>query len=137
MSSEAGVTRRGVIAAAAGSVALVGTSTALAACGTDSPAGDAGTVAPITVDAGVVPVGSAAIVEFVVVSQPTAGNFKAFSAICTHQQCLVSQVLYDRIICTCHQSVYSAADGSVVSGPAPRPLYELTVTQSGDALTIT
>ena len=137
MTSDAGVTRRGVIAAAAGSVAFVGTSAALSACGTDSPPGDTGTVAPITVDVGVVPVGSAAIVEFVVVSQPTAGKFKAFTAICTHQQCLVSQVLHDRIICTCHQSVYSAADGSVVSGPAPRPLYERTVTQSGNTLTIT
>jgi Rieske Fe-S protein len=109
----------------------------LTACGTASPSGQSTTAVPVTVDAGVVPVGGAAIIEFVVVSQPTEGNFKAFSAICTHQQCLVSRVQVDQIICTCHYSVYSAADGSVVSGPAPRGLYERTVTRSGETLTVT
>ena len=72
----------------------------------------------------------------VVVTQPTAGQFKAFSAVCTHQGCLVSTIASGRIDCTCHGSEYSIADGSVEAGPAPRPLPEKTVTVTGDTLTV-
>ena len=130
----AGVTRRGVLAGAA----AVGATAALAACGSDpsTDTGGSGQNNPVTVKTSQVPVGSAAIVGQVVVSQPTAGEFKAFSAVCTHQQCLVSRVQQDQIICTCHQSTYSAKDGSVLSGPAPRALFPRTVTRSGDSLTV-
>ena len=129
-----GITRRGVLAGAA----AVGATAALAACGTGDDSTDTGTNgAPVAVKAADVPVGSAAIVGQVVVSQLTAGDFKAFSAVCTHQQCLVSRVQGQDVICTCHQSTYSAKDGSVISGPAPFPLPARTVTQSGDSLTIT
>jgi Rieske Fe-S protein len=133
-----GITRRGVLAGAAG-VAGIGATAGLAACGTsDDDGGDVGTSsAPVTVNAADVPVGSAAIVGQVVVSQLTAGDFKAFSAVCTHQQCLVSRVQGENVICTCHQSTYSAKDGSVIAGPAPFPLPARTVTQSGGSLTIT
>ncbi len=60
--------------------------------------------------------------EQVVVTQPTQGDFKAFSAICTHQGCLVSTVSADVIHCPCHGSQFSAKDGSVVVGPASAPL---------------
>jgi Rieske Fe-S protein len=135
-SAADGISRRGVLAGAAG-VAAIG-ATALTACGTSDDAGDTGANgAGVTVKAEDVPVGSAAIVGQVVVSQLTAGDFKAFSAVCTHQQCLVSRVQGHTVICTCHQSTYSAKDGSVISGPAPFPLPARTVTQSGDSLTIT
>jgi Rieske Fe-S protein len=119
--------------------AAVGATAALAACGSDTSTGTDGSGQnnPVTVKTSEVPVGSAAIVGQVVVSQPTAGEFKAFSAVCTHQQCLVSRVQQDQIICTCHQSTYSAKDGSVLSGPAPRALFPRTVTRSGDSLTVT
>jgi Rieske Fe-S protein len=58
----------------------------------------------------------------VVVTQPTAGQFKAFSAVCTHLGCLVTQVSDGLIQCPCHGSEYSIEDGSVQGGPAPRPL---------------
>src|SRR5207248_974836 len=58
----------------------------------------------------------------VVVTQPTTGQFKAFSSICTHQQCPVTSVSGGTINCPCHGSKYSIADGSVKSGPAPKPL---------------
>jgi Rieske Fe-S protein len=128
-----GITRRGVLTGAA-----VGVTAALVACGGDKPDSTGSRQSnPVTVNAADVPVGSAAIVGQVVVSQPAAGDFLAFSAVCTHQQCLVSQVRGDEIICTCHQTAYSAKDGSVISGPAPRPLASRTVTRSGESLTIT
>jgi len=132
-----GVSRRGVLAGAAG-VAAIGATAALAGCGSGDDAADTSTNGgAVTVKVSDVPVGSAAIVGQVVVSQLVEGDFKAFSAVCTHQQCLVSRVQAQTVICTCHQSTYSAKDGSVISGPAPFPLPARTVTQSGDSLTIT
>jgi Rieske Fe-S protein len=60
--------------------------------------------------------------EKVVVTQPAAGEFKGFSAVCTHLQCLVDKVANGTIDCPCHGSKYSVKNGSVVSGPAPSPL---------------
>jgi Rieske Fe-S protein len=58
----------------------------------------------------------------VVVTQPSPGSYKAFSATCTHQGCLVSSVAGGTINCPCHGSKYAVADGHVVAGPAPRSL---------------
>lgn len=72
-----------------------------------------------------VPVGGCAVFSGaqVVVTQPAAGEFKAFSAICTHQGCLVSSSSSDGFIpCTCHGSQFSLTDGSVEGGPAKSPL---------------
>ena len=44
------------------------------------------------------------------------------SATCTHQGCTVSGVADGRITCPCHGSVFDAATGDVVTGPATRPL---------------
>ncbi|GGY06185.1 Rieske (2Fe-2S) protein [Streptomyces hiroshimensis] len=60
----------------------------------------------------------------VVVTQPAKGEFKAFSAVCTHQGCLVKEVSGGTINCPCHGSRFAVADGSVKGGPAPRPLPE-------------
>jgi Rieske Fe-S protein len=68
----------------------------------------------------------------VVVTQPTAGTFKAFSAICTHQGCTVSKVADGTIDCPCHGSKFAIADGSVVHGPAQRSLASREITVSGD-----
>jgi nitrite reductase/ring-hydroxylating ferredoxin subunit len=67
----------------------------------------------------------------VVVTQPTAGEYKGFSAVCTHQQCVVDQVSNGTIDCPCHGSKFSITDGSVVAGPAPSPLPTAPVTVSG------
>ena len=66
-----------------------------------------------------VPVGGGKIftADKVVVTQPTAGEFKAFSAMCTHQGCPVSKIEGNEIDCTCHGSKFSIADGSVHEGP--------------------
>ena len=85
-----------------------------------------------------VPVGGGVIMQDAafVVTQPTAGTYKAFSKICTHQGCPVSSVKDGHITCTCHGSTFSVADGSVVSGPARKSLAETKVTLSGDSLVI-
>ncbi|MBW8751134.1 MAG: Rieske (2Fe-2S) protein [Propionibacteriales bacterium] len=87
-----------------------------------------------------IPVGGGRIFssQQIVVTQPTAGQFKAFSSICTHQGCPVTKIEGGTIDCTCHGSKYSIKDGSVEDGPAPKPLPEKTVTLSpaGDTLTV-
>lgn len=72
----------------------------------------------------------------VVVTQPTAGTFKAFSATCTHRGCQVASVAGGHIHCPCHGSSYSITDGSVVGGPAPAPLAEMHVTDQGGNLIV-
>ncbi|MDH6436343.1 Rieske Fe-S protein [Streptomyces sp. SAI-144] len=64
----------------------------------------------------------------VVVTQPTEGDFKAFSAVCTHQGCPVTSVENGAIVCPCHKSRFAIADGKVISGPAPRPLPSTDIT---------
>jgi Rieske Fe-S protein len=117
--------------------AAIGVTSALVACGSDAEPASSSAGTAKTVSASQVPVGGAAIVGDVVVSQPTAGFYKAFSAVCTHQNCLVSKIEGTTITCTCHGSQFSAADGSVITGPANRALAAKTVTPSGDTLTIT
>jgi Rieske Fe-S protein len=67
----------------------------------------------------------------VVVTQPTAGTYEGFSATCTHQGCQVATVSGGTINCACHGSQFSIKDGSVVAGPAPRPLPKVTVKVQG------
>lgn len=80
-----------------------------------------------------VPVGGGVVLkdDELVVTQPADGEFKAFTAICTHQGCLVGSVSDGTIHCPCHGSSFSAADGSVEGGPATGPLAEVAVKVSG------
>jgi Rieske Fe-S protein len=71
----------------------------------------------------------------VVVTQPASGEYKAFTAVCTHAQCTVSTVSNNVIQCPCHGSQYSAKDGSVLRGPAPSPLAAVTFKVSGSTIT--
>jgi Rieske Fe-S protein len=129
-SSPGGETTRRAALAGAGFAGLAAT---LAACGggnssSSSPssgsgqAGNSGSAALASTSE--IPVGGGKVfsAEKVVVTQPTAGDFKAFSAICTHLGCLVDKVASGTIDCPCHGSKYSVKNGSVVSGPAPKPL---------------
>lgn len=77
----------------------------------------------------------------VVITQPTAGEFKAFSAICTHQGCTVNRVEDNTIKCPCHGSEFSAEDGSNTAGPRGsepnlQPLEERPITVEGDTVTL-
>jgi nitrite reductase/ring-hydroxylating ferredoxin subunit len=117
----------------------------LAACGGGSggsgSSGDGGSGGGGSTDikASDIPVGGGKVFDGpkVVVTQPTAGEFKAFSAVCTHQGFLVGNVQGGTINCLHHGSMYNMTTGAVVGGPAPKPLPAKTVTVNGDALTVT
>ncbi|GGW11417.1 iron-sulfur protein [Streptomyces capoamus] len=70
----------------------------------------------------------------VVVTQPTAGTYKAFSAKCTHRGCSVGSVANGVILCPCHNSEFSVTDGSVKKGPATQALPAAKITVSGDEI---
>ncbi len=82
-----------------------------------------------------VPVGGGIILadEELVLTQPTAGDVRAFSAHCTHQGCLVTGIT-STIDCSCHGSKFDLGDGSPVAGPATAPLPAETVTVEGDSV---
>ena len=71
-----------------------------------------------------VPVGGGKIYTAarVVVTQPARGQYKAFSAVCTHVGCIMSKVADGTIDCPCHGSEFKITTGAVVTGPAPSPL---------------
>jgi Rieske Fe-S protein len=83
-----------------------------------------------------IPVGSGKIFTGaqVVVTQPSAGEFKAFSAVCTHMGCIVNQVSNGTIDCPCHGSQYNITTGAVVAGPAPKPLPAKQIKVSGGSI---
>ncbi len=60
------------------------------------------------------------------------GQWKAFSATCTHRPCTV-EYANSEIYCPCHGATFSASDGSVTRGPAQVSLGEYgVVVQGGD-----
>ncbi|MFE9396728.1 Rieske (2Fe-2S) protein [Streptomyces flavidovirens] len=143
--------RRTVVAA----VGAAGVAAALTACGgsdSDSPygtaaekppggasepgsGGDAGAVLAKTAD---IPEGGGKVFadKGLVVTQPTAGQFKAFSSKCTHQGCAVKDVANGMINCPCHGSMFDATDGSVKAGPATTPLPAAAIKVEGDSITL-
>ena len=139
MSGE--TTRRAVLAGAVGATAAV----ALAACaGGDSetttapPAPNpAANAAPIARTADI-PVNGGKIFteQVVVVTQPTVGQFKAFSATCTHKGCMLSGVEDGAIICKCHGARFDVNDGSVTKGPATQPLASKNIEVIGDTIAL-
>jgi nitrite reductase/ring-hydroxylating ferredoxin subunit len=118
-----GLSRRRALTGALTGAAAVGVGLPLlAACGsdsgstaTDTPPGP-GPLAPTTD----IPEGGGTIFadQKVVVTQPAAGEFKCFSAVCTHQSCLLANVSDGTINCSCHGSKFSIEDGSNVVGPS-------------------
>jgi nitrite reductase/ring-hydroxylating ferredoxin subunit len=123
----------------------------LAACGGGgsggsggSGSGGSGGSGDATVAISDVPVGGGKILkpQGVVVTQPTKGDFKAFTATCTHQGCTVGKIVSGEIICPCHHSHFSIKDGSNTQGPndtpagSVQPLAAKKVTKKGDQLSI-
>lgn len=138
---EAGASRRALFLG----VGAAGATAVLAACGTDGGNGSApppggGGPAPggsspgadgggedgggedgnVLLGTGDVEVGGGVILsqQSIVITQPAQGEFKGFSAACTHEGCIVSSVSNGTINCGCHGSQFSIADGSV-QRPAP------------------
>ena len=70
----------------------------------------------------------------IVITQPHTGSFRAFSAICTHEGCIVSSVSSGTINCPCHGSKFSIKDGAVVKGPATTPLAAIAIKVEGTSI---
>ena len=153
-----GINRRRTLIGAAAVVAGV---PVLAACGEDEPASGGSTSGTDTessspspsasesssaAEGGAaalastadVPVGGCFVVGAakVVITQPSEGDFRAFSAVCTHQGCPVSSSSDGVIPCNCHGSTFALEDGAVLDGPATRPLEAVEITVDGDAITM-
>jgi nitrite reductase/ring-hydroxylating ferredoxin subunit len=134
------ISRRGVIASAVGVSAVA----ALSACSTEvsnltgTPAPESpATTAPVAVaKTSAIPIGSGKKFDVegvpILITQPRAGEFRGFSAVCTHAGFVMSNVANSEIKCDNHGAVYSADDGSVLSGPAPLALGKVTVSVEGD-----
>jgi Rieske Fe-S protein len=127
-------------ASAPTTAAATGASTAAASGGASAAAsastGTGSTAAGALATTSEIPVGSGMIfpAKLIVVTQPTAGEYKAFSAVCTHMGCTVSTISNGTIDCPCHGSQYSIKDGAVVGGPAPKPLPAEKIKVSGDSI---
>ena len=86
-----------------------------------------------------IPVGGCAVFaeQKCVITQPSEGEFKAFTSVCSHQGCTVSASTDGVIPCGCHGSEFSIEDGSVLQGPATSALEEIAITVDGDSITLT
>jgi Rieske Fe-S protein len=140
---EAGTSRRAVLAG----IGCAALAAALAGCSTnggsesDAPAPAPPEGGPLAKVADI-PVGGGKVVADpnglpIVIVQPTTGDIKAYSAVCTHQGTTVGPPEADGIMtCPNHGSRFRAADGSVVNGPAGRPLEPVAVTVKGEEITL-
>lgn len=130
-SGARGIDRRTVIAA--GGVAAVAV---VSGCGgASTPAAVSGQVLASTAD---VPIGGGVISSAakIVITQPSEGDIRAFTAVCPHQGCLVADVIDNVIVCPCHASSFSASDGSVISGPAMEPLSPALIAVEGSDIVL-
>ena len=93
----------------------------------------------ITVPAAEVPVGGGKILTDAgyLVTQPAAGQYKAFVKSCPHALAPMSSIMNGQIVCDRHGSRFSINDGSVITGPAESGLGRAKVTLSGDTLRVT
>jgi nitrite reductase/ring-hydroxylating ferredoxin subunit len=141
------VLQAGGILAVGGLVAACSSGSGDAAVASEAPAGSAPAAStPASTSSGGagvaqvsdIPVGGGVIIDepAVVITQPAEGEVKAFTAICTHQGCLVSEVVDNEIICPCHGSRFSAVDGSFTSGPATTGLTAAGVVVEGGSVVL-
>jgi Rieske Fe-S protein len=154
MEESTALTRRAVLTGGCGAACAV----ALTACAGYGPGGPAAAPAPAPaaapnaagappapaggspalVSTADVPVGGGVVLaaQGLVVTQPTAGTFKAFSATCTHQGCTVNEVAGGTINCPCHGSKFAVADGTPKAGPAKKPLPAKAVAVQGTSIVL-
>ncbi|WMX47628.1 Rieske (2Fe-2S) protein [Streptomyces roseicoloratus] len=123
-------TRRTVLkgAALAGAAGL-----GVAACSTESNVGHAQNptpTAPVALGApDEVPVGGARLYreQRLLVHCPAQGQYKAFSAQCTHAGCVLDKIENNEGNCPCHGSRFDVTTGKALQGPATVPLPEVPV----------
>jgi Rieske Fe-S protein len=124
--------RRRVLAGSASVAALA----AIAGCATyGGPQSHPAPTGPVALGkTSDIPVGGGKVFPAVpvVVTQPTAGQFKCFTAVCTHEGCTVGDVKGGTINCPCHGSRFKINDGSVAQGPAVNPLAARQISVAAD-----
>ncbi|MGW2377345.1 MULTISPECIES: Rieske (2Fe-2S) protein [Kitasatospora] len=135
-------TSRRTLLCGAAAVLAAGGAVAVSGCSSSANSSDQSGAAKGPVDLGpasAIPEGGGKVFreQKIVVTQPTAGQYKAFSAKCTHAGCIVDQVKNEQIQCPCHGSRFGIADGAVQDGPAPKPLPAYPVTVEGGNLKVT
>ena len=124
-----GLTRRGFLSASA----LAAIAATLAACGSEGATGPG-----VSIPTGVTLTGTTTTISLV--AQPGLANtggyliianagrslivvnlggttYRALSAVCTHEGCLISGMVSNTIVCNCHNSSYTTG-GAVLGGPA-------------------
>jgi Rieske Fe-S protein len=91
-----------------------------------------------------IPVGAVKIISYpndehpCFLLHPSEGTFLAFSRLCTHAACPIFYRPEQHVFaCPCHGGVFSAADGSVLDGPPPKPLPRVILELRGEDLTAT
>jgi len=91
---------------------------------------------PVLAKTADIPVGGGKILtdKKIVITQPQAGAFHAFTAVCTHQGCTVGSVSGGTINCPCHGSKFNITNGSVVNGPAASPLAPVSIQVQGTSI---
>lgn len=101
-----------------------------------SGSGAGGTAPAALASTSDVPVGGGTILagKKIVITQPRAGTFRAFTAVCTHQGCIVNSVSGGTINCPCHGSKFNITDGSVVTGPAVSALAPVGIKVQGTTI---
>lgn len=125
------LTRREVLGL--GAVGAAGVAIAMTGCSAEGGVGAQGAVLKPGLEVGPladVPIGGGRNFEVngtkLVVTQPSEGELYAFSAICTHEGCVVG--CRDKIIkCDCHQATFDNRTGEVTGGPADGALQNYAV----------
>lgn len=96
-----------------------------------------------SITAGVIqdfPIGTSKIIRFgrkpILVIRKQNGDFRAFSATCTHLDCNVQfKSDTEQIWCACHNGFYNL-EGKNIAGPPPKPLAQYRVTISEDKVIV-
>ena len=70
----------------------------------------------------------------VLVTQPKAGDYRGFSATCTHAGCIVNGVQDGQIACGCHGARFNSESGAVEAGPARTALGRIPIELRGSEL---
>ncbi|MFE5769889.1 Rieske (2Fe-2S) protein [Streptomyces sp. NPDC056485] len=140
MSASQPAARRTVLKGAAAIAGAVGAGAALSACSTGGNSGSGSPAVPAApVELGAVsevPVGGSKLFreKKLVVSCPAEGQYKAFSAQCTHAGCVLDKIDGGEGNCPCHGSRFDVTTGKVLRGPATDPLPAVPVKAEGGKL---
>ncbi|MFW6642289.1 Rieske (2Fe-2S) protein [Nocardiopsis algeriensis] len=128
------MSRRALLGTAGAAVAV----TAASACAAEAPKPQEAMRGQVVGKASEVPEGGGVVFNSskLVVTQPEAGEYRAFTAACTHGGCTVQEIEEELIRCLCHGSEFDYASGEVVTGPAQEPLEEFGITVEGDDIVL-